>query len=453
MAILRALGHPVARPDDAVVALAASEPRRRRRQYMPDDKTFGIFAPVYAIREDDGVPRSNLLGLADLAVWAGRHGAAYLSTLPLLAKDFDVASPYSPLSRMWWDEGLLPLDRYPRRPTGAADDLRRERPDVDRYGAYRHARAGTLDPSLWAEMQATTDVVLGEVVQVAERAGCGLMLDMPVGCVADGYDPWAHPDSFVEPGSVTIGAPPDEFFTEGQDWGLLPLHPQRERVLGYPVVRACLRHCMRHAKAIRIDHVMGMRRLWWVPDGFPASEGAYVRYPTDELLDLALEEAGRQDVLLVGEDLGTVEPALRTSLRRRGILGTDAAIFGLGAGKGPFRPRAASVAMVGTHDTATFGGWWETATPADREALGANDPVAAVATLLERLGESEAAIVMVTLEDLWGETRPQNVPGTVGPGNFSRPFALTMSKIAGSAEVASALSRLQRARARATVKG
>ncbi|EQD30377.1 Glycoside hydrolase, family 77, partial [mine drainage metagenome] len=166
-----------------------------------------------------------------------------------------------------------------------------------------------------------------ETAQSLRALGVGLVLDLPVGCAASGYDPWAWPDSYVR--DMSIGAPPDAFFTSGQCWGFPPPHPAAERASGYRTTRACLAHGLRHAAALRVDHVLGWSRLWWVPDGTPPDQGAYVRYPLDEILAVASLEAWNARSSLVGEDLGTVERRLRSTLTRHGVAGMDVAVFAL----------------------------------------------------------------------------------------------------------------------------
>ncbi len=366
-----------------------------------------------------------------------------------------------------------------------------DRPDVLRYATYRAAaEAAGPDRSAWPDSWAAGDILagrdvphlavlahvyaqwatdeqLGTVAAATAEAGCRLMLDLPIGCRADGYDPWAFPESFAS--DVTVGAPPDMFFSSGQDWGFLPLHPEGARRSGYPVVAGAFAHLLRHAGALRIDHVMGLQRLWWIPAGASPAEGAYVGYRSDELLALACLEAWRVDAALVGEDLGTVDPGLTEALGRHGIAGMHVAVFDLDSEPGePLRPRAGSVALVDTHDTATFAGWFEGTDIDDRERLGlvtgdeaaaerasrheshkllverlsasgaigrgeTEDSAKVHAAVLEELGTSRAGIVIANLEDLWAEHDPQNVPGTTDEHeNFSRRFPYSIEELADS---------------------
>ncbi|HKH87698.1 MAG TPA: 4-alpha-glucanotransferase, partial [Acidimicrobiales bacterium] len=427
-----------------------------------EPRSWGLFAPTYALRDERGRGSGDLTCLERLGRLAGSLGASYLATLPLLADycatdepagrpDGGPLSPYSPLSRMWWNEAYLDVDRVPglsgagRLASGAPEDqlpadppenvdlagvgarvrsflqrgldglaasrgarraafeaFQRERPDVVRYAAFRaaaeakgtdrarwpaHWVAGRIAPdddvsaaSVERHMYAqwlTDEQVAGVAASTASR-GCRLMLDLPVGCRPDGYDTWAFPSSFAgaaaEPeaaGGVSVGAPPDAFFGEGQNWGFRPLDPEGERLAGYPVVRGSLSHLLRHAGALRIDHVLGFQRLWWIPAGASPREGAYVSYPSEELVALACLEAWRRDATVVGEDLGTVDPELRALIGAHGIAGMNVAVFDLERQADLARQEPpGAVAFVDTHDTATFAGWLESADIDQRQRLG-----------------------------------------------------------------------------------
>jgi 4-alpha-glucanotransferase len=381
------------------------------------------------------------------------------------------------------------------------------RPDVLTYARFRAAaeRHGTdvrAWPSTWQRgligdadvspsavaahvfAQFAMDEQLAEVAGSLSGHGAGLMLDLPVGCRAGGFDPWAYPESFVS--GATVGAPPDQFFSGGQNWGFRPLHPEGERRSGYEVTGAALRHLLRHASVLRLDHVMGLSRLWWIPEGSPATDGAYVRYHLDEALALCSLEAWRSSAALVGEDLGTVEPSLTESLTAHGIAGMHVAVFDLEADDAhpmePPNPRAGSAALVDTHDTATFAGWFTGRDIEERARLGllaaedvpgdlerrrrardtlvdralasdllaergSDDAVAVHAALLAELGQSGAGLVLVNVEDCWAEVDPQNIPGTTTEhANFVRPLALSLEEIESDERVRDTLAGLGQAR-------
>jgi 4-alpha-glucanotransferase len=240
-----------------------------------------------------------------------------------------------------------------------------------------------------------------------------------------------------------VGAPADFYFPLGQDWGFPPLHPERSRETGHRYVRACLEHHLRHAGLLRVDHVLGLQRLFWLRRGEVAARGAYVRYPREELFACLTLAAARRGAMVVGENLGTVPVELNEALTRHGVLGTYVLQFAWeGLLEGRFRlPDAGEVATFDTHDMATFAAVWSGADLADRHALGLldDDGLAreqrrraelrpAVTTWLGlgaeadaaavlrgvngALARSDAPLVVVNVEDCWLETQPQNVPGT-----------------------------------------
>ncbi len=182
------------------------------------------------------------------------------------------------------------------------------------------------------------------------RTTAGLLLDLPVGVHPGGYDTWRWPHLFVH--DVSTGAPPDTFFALGQDWDFPPSHPDRIREAGHEHFAACLRHHMRHADMLRIDHIMGLHRLYAIPRGAPATDGVYLRYPADELYAVLTLESQRNRTVVVGEDLGTVPAGVRAAMRRRGVMRTW--VF-----QSAVKPRAAvpvgdvpshSLSSLNTHD-------------------------------------------------------------------------------------------------------
>jgi len=272
-------------------------------------------------------------------------------------------------------------------------------------------------------------------------AAVDLYLDLPIGAHRYGYDAWREQAGFVD--GVSVGAPPDALFTGGQDWGLPPLHPDKARTGGHRYFRACVAAHARHAALLRVDHVMGLHRLYWVPEGASATEGTYVAQPADELYAVLCLESVRGQCAVVGEDLGTVPDQVRPAMTSRGLHRLFVAEFALPSAEGETMPAAPpdAVASLDTHDTPTLAGWWVGAEIDDRVELGLLSEAQAVeewerrriqrralagwlrppgddllggvmAGLTEQLAAGPAALVMVTVEDLWLETRPQNVPGT-----------------------------------------
>lgn len=298
---------------------------------------------------------------------------------------------------------------------------------------------------------------LGRLRAAARRAGVGLYLDLPLGTHADSFDVWGEPAVFAR--SVGIGAPPDYHHRRGQDWGFPPPRPEGLRRSGYRLLRDALAHHMAVASFLRIDHVMGFHRLFWVPRGHGPRDGAYVHYPWQEIYAILLLESHRWRCEVVGEDLGTVPPEVRAAMRTHGLHRSYVLQRSIDTRVRPsvVPPPANSVAALNTHDMAPFAAYWAGLDIDDQLARGALTPVEAgelrrargqrtqaLARYLRRRGflrpgaatsdamlhacltylsRSAARLVLVNLEDLWLELQPQNRPGT-GPewDNWRRKF-------------------------------
>src|SRR4029079_1082368 len=176
----------------------------------------------------------------------------------------------------------------------------------------------------------------------------------------------------------SAGAPPDTFFTKGQNWGFPPLQPDRLRDSGYRHLIDCLRHHLAHAGLLRIDHVMQFHRLFWIPQGMDASGGVYVRYPAEEFFAILSLESHRHQAIIVGENLGTVPPEIGEAMDRHDVLGMYVVQYELQPGSQGLRePPARSVASLNTHDMPTFRAFWEAKDVDDLEDLGLFDPAQA----------------------------------------------------------------------------
>ncbi len=328
-----------------------------------------------------------------------------------------------------------------------------------------------------------------QVAAVAGRGECqgfGLYLDLPLSAHRAGFDVWRERGRFAT--GMSVGAPPDAFFDDGQDWGFPPPLPHAMRAAVYSYWRASLEHSMRHASVLRVDHVMGLHRLFWIPEGAQPTEGVYVRYAARELYAVLSLVSHRSRTEVVGEDLGTVPCAVRRAMDAHGAARLFVVPFEIDpdAVQGPplHDPPAGSVAALDTHDTWPFAGWWRAADiegrlelgmlapdraaaererrTREREALVGElvargllageeraEPGAVLRACLEALGESPAGTVLVNLEDLWLETRPQNVPGAPGAaGSWRRRARLRLEELGRPGTVA-ALRRLEAARRRA----
>jgi 4-alpha-glucanotransferase len=281
--------------------------------------------------------------------------------------------------------------------------------DVD---AERRRLSGRVAFHVWQQFH------LDQQMARASRE-IGLVTDVPVGFAPDGFDAWRWQDLLAP--DMRVGAPPDEFFLEGQDWGLPPFDPWKLQRAHYEPFIDAMRSASVHAAGIRLDHVMGLFRLFWIPSGATPAAGAYVRYPAADLLAILALESRRAKTFVIGEDLGLVEPPVRTRLRRRGALSYRLLWF---EGPRPDEWPKNSVAAVGTHDLPTVAGIWNLSEPDRRqhrlrerllEATHLPDGTPAVDVALAAytsLAASRSRIVLVSLEDALGVEERPNVPGT-----------------------------------------
>lgn len=222
--------------------------------------------------------------------------------------------------------------------------------------------------------------------QRARAAGMriGLVADLAIGADPGGSHAWTRQAEMLA--GVSVGAPPDLLAPDGQGWGIAAFSPSAMRRSGFHAFRELLEACMADSGGLRVDHVMGLQRLWLVPDGADSADGAYVTYPQDDLLRLLRLASWQRRCLVVGEDLGTVDPALRQQLAAAGALGMSVLWFERDGQRflAPSQWRQASVAMSSTHDLPTLAGWWEGRDLALRAALRAPDPAARAADQAER---------------------------------------------------------------------
>ena len=319
------------------------------------------------------------------------------------------------------------------------------------------------------------------VSEKARRNGPGLYLDMPLGLHPAGYDVWRERNAFAL--DVSGGAPPDPVFTTGQNWAFRPLHPEKIREQGYGYFIACLRHQLQHAGMLRMDHVMALHRLFWIPDGFEDHQGVYVRYPAEELYAVLSLESHRHKASIVGENLGTVPSYVNPTMSRHQVQRMYVVQYELvRRARRPLRAVPAfSVAGLNTHDMPPFAAYWESLDVEERLALGllsrngaqkerknratlrnvlvrflrrhgwlasrsaeAGDVLRAC---LAYLAASPAGIVLVNLEDLWGETRSQNLPSTgEARPNWRQKARYSLEAFRRLPEVCATLQQLHQAR-------
>ena len=257
------------------------------------------------------------------------------------------------------------------------------RPDSPAVDAARRELAERVRFHAWLQLLCDEQLAAGQQAARAAGMDVGVVHDLAVGADPGGADAWALQDALAL--GARVGAPPDTFNQQGQDWGLPPWHPRRLADLGYAPLRDMVRSLLRHAGGVRIDHILGMFRLWWIPEGASAREGTYVSYDADALLGIIALEAERAGAIVVGEDLGTVPPHVRTTLADRGVLGSSVLWFEreeadpgeTGALSAPEQWRETAMASVTTHDLPTALGWLRGEHVRVRRELGLLDDPAA----------------------------------------------------------------------------
>jgi 4-alpha-glucanotransferase len=321
------------------------------------------------------------------------------------------------------------------------------RPDGVAVGRFREERTERVRFFAW--LQWLLEVQLG-----AAAAGGGLVQDLAVGSDPGGADAWLWQDVIAT--GVRVGAPPDQFNAGGQDWGVAAFDPWRLRAAGYQPFVQMLRMSLARGGGVRIDHVMGLWRLFWIPAAMPAIDGVYVRYPVDDLLDIVALESERAGAYVIGEDLGTVERGVRRKLSARRILSYRVLWFEEGH---PARLPKRSLATVTNHDLPTVAGLWSGADIAAQQAAGLTpdedeladvkqrvarragigvdaSPEEAVDALYRLLARAPSALVGAMLEDALGVPERHNHPGTTDEWpNWSLALPLPLEAIAGDRRV------------------
>jgi 4-alpha-glucanotransferase len=313
--------------------------------------------------------------------------------------------------------------------------------------AERTRLAGPARFHAWLQWLADAQLAAAQQAARAAGMGIGIIRDLAVGCHPGGADAWAWQHVLV-PG-MSVGAPPDEFNQRGQDWNQPPWHPQRLASDGYAPLAGLMGAGLRHAGGLRVDHVMGLLRLWWVPAGMRPDQGTYVRYDHQAMVGVLTGQAAAAGALAIGEDLGTVDPWIREYLAGQGVLGTSMLWFERGPDGAPLPPgkwRRNCLAMVGTHDVPPVAAFVtgeqvelrsrlglltrsyqaeraeaERAVAAWQDALAAEglltagsrpSPAEFTRACYAFLARTPALLLGVSLADAVGDRRPQNMPGT-----------------------------------------
>ncbi len=347
--------------------------------------------------------------------------------------------------------------------------------------------AGELEErrTFFAFLQWLSDLQLGEAARKSRERGMrlGLYKDLAVSSDAQSADHWANQQTFMR--GARVGAPPDPFNEKGQEWGIVPLNPRRLRTERYAYFIALLRANMRHAGALRIDHVMGLMRLFVIPEGALPGQGAYMRLPFEDLLGIVALESTRHECIVIGEDLGTVPSGFRERMADAGVLSSR--VFYFERDHGRFRspgefPSLAAVS-VSTHDLATLRGYWAEEDIRAKDALGifaspeekwraqeerASDKALLLQALAHEallppglsadaasvswspelatavhayLARSQAKLLLVQLDDLAGEELQANLPGsTSGYPSWRRRLRRSIEELSAAPQIREAVA-------------
>jgi glycogen operon protein len=469
------------------------------------DRRFGIAAHLYALRSKGDQGIGDFTTLSRFATEAARAGASMVGLNPLHAMyphDRSRASPYQPSDRRFLDPIYIDVSGFPGAsaipsPFGPVDyqavweakrvvlqaafkpgDSDAMSPALLRFATFE-AIAETLGTSDWPNwptdlrhpedpgvavfvaqhretvafhgfLQGLADRQLASAAASAGQDGLslGFYRDLAVGAAPDGAEAWSAQDTLMH--GVSVGAPPDPFATQGQIWSLPPPDPVAMRRDGYTAFRELLVANMRHAGALRIDHVMGLRRLFIIPGGARGMDGAYVTYPMTDLLAQVALESQRARCLVVGEDLGTVPEGMSDALASANILSYRVLWFVRrpdGAMRPPAEWRRLAAACVSTHDLPTLAGWWDGTDIVEKRRLSLLDdpgaeqaraeekaaliallqseglltaavdprqpmPLAFAAAVHAFVSATPALLALVQADDLAGEKVAVNLPGT-----------------------------------------
>lgn len=480
--------------------------------YRDKRRVWGSFSPLYAIRSNQDWGIGDLSSLKRLQILTKKWGGDFVGSLPLLPlayeKDGD-PSPYSAVSKLFWNEIYLDINDLPPLPDNGSEiylqlqpliadlkflshvdykkvyslkkrvllclsehffksgqddsnefqDFLLRYPEAEAYAEFVEPNSQTgKNYHLYVQFQ--MDRQLKELTRKGESVP--LYLDYPVGCKPDGFDMNYFGESFFK--NISVGAPPDLLYSQGQNWGFAPLAPDKIRENRYEYFIKTLRHHMRYARYLRLDHVMSLERLYIIPEGHSAKEGAYLQYHPEEFFAILSIESQRHQVQVIGENLGTVPESIREQLNKGQYLGMWVFLFE--AGTHPSlalqQTQELSLACLNTHDLIPFDGFIRGKDLSLQRQLNFLDdeevrshlfdrrhlvgdwckdlkvysPHKLQKVISERMAKSGAQMVLINLEDLWGEQNPQNVPGTYDEyPNWTLRWARTLEELEEDQEI------------------
>jgi 4-alpha-glucanotransferase len=524
----------------AAITIAAAPPRAHTiEDAAQGQKIFGLAVQLYSLRRhgDGGV--GDFSALEDFVRHAAAHGADAVAISPVhaqFANDVTRFGPYAPSNRAALnilhiaeptdipDEALVnwpvsaaaklknlraafenfhdhaALENF-RRTAGpglenhaifealqaallpgnpAAADFRTwpaayQSPDNPAVARFAQDNAREISFHAWAQFRADQGLAAAQAAARAAGQKIGLIADLAVGTDHAGSHSWTRRNEVLR--GLEIGAPPDLINREGQSWGITAFSPRGLRNSGFSAFIDMLRHALRHAGGVRIDHVMGLARLWVVPQGRTSADGAYLTMPVDDLMRLVVLESHRHRAVILGEDLGTLPHGFSEKLDTAGIAGLRVMWFERDAHR--FNPPATwtrtAVAMTTTHDLPTVAGWWEgrdiswrdnlkmsgdgpDIRATDRAALWRAfqasgprppDPDGAAATYAAaaHLGRAACTLALLPIEDALSLPEQPNLPGTTDEHpNWRRRLPGTASEIFAREDVTARLTALRKAR-------
>ncbi|HTJ90537.1 MAG TPA: 4-alpha-glucanotransferase [Acidocella sp.] len=530
---------------DGACVLAVAPPHAYRLDDVAQgEKLWGLAVQLYALRREDDGGIGDFSALAAFCAGAAQRGADAIAISPahaLFTADLARFSPYAPSNRAALNVLHIAEDAAPPDdpalidwPRAAAAKLALLRDSFDRYHSpelalrvraelgpeqQRHAlfealmtklsqgnpsaldwrnwpaeyqrpdhpavarfaqeQAGEIAFHAWLQWRADWELAAAQAAARAAGARIGLIADLAVGTDPSGSHSWTRQDEVLK--GLEIGAPPDLVNQEGQCWGITAFSPRGLRRSGFAAFIDMLRHGLRHAGGMRIDHVMGLTRLWVVPHGLPSTQGAYLTMPADDLMRLVALESQRHKAVILGEDLGTLPPGFGGKLQRAGIAGLRVMWFERNGDS--FTPpqswTPSAVAMTTTHDLPTVAGWWEGTdlawrerlqmgrdTPAQRAAdrcalwnafvkSGAatapppppEDGAAATYAAAAHLGRAGCTLALLPIEDALSLTEQPNLPGTTDAHpNWRRRLPGDAATLFGRADFCQRLTALAEGR-------
>ena len=519
------------------------------------DREWGLFCPMYALRTARSLGCGDLTDFRELAAFQASLGGKAIGTLPVLASYLDEPfdpSPYSPVSRLFWNELFIDPTAAPEfegceeaHARMGSEAFQRELGSINAVSVVQYRRAAALRRGLleplserfhgaggaetdefrrflaenplaedYARFRAVMERQRGDWAEWSDRLRAGefketdadpravryhlyaqqlflrqlgdfagemrgrhglVYLDLPIGTREDGFDVFRYADQFAR--GTSVGAPPDTYFPSGQRWGFPPQTPDAMRSSRYEYMILSLRNHMRHADYLRLDHVMGAHRLFWIAPSLDAHTGVYVEYEAEHAYAILSLESHRNRCRLVGENLGTVPPAVDEALERHDMCPLYVAQYEAKPKAPPLPPvTPGSVASINTHDMPPLATFWSAEDVDERIVLGlfgregraeeletratVRDRIVAFLEgkgLLEEdadlheirdaaheyLADSDADFLMINIEDLWLETRFQNVPGTTDEyPNWRHRLRYELDHIRREPEVAALLERL-----------